>query len=100
MPHQVKLPKSDLVETAEKIGKLSEAKNRAYGCSFGKIPKILEVLYPNGIPVEHYKNMLYIARVLDKIFRIANDKDAFGEDPFQDIAGYSILGVVLNKEKK
>ena len=32
--------------------------------------------------------MLAITRVVDKLFRIANRKDAFGENPWQDIAGY------------
>jgi hypothetical protein len=33
-----------------------------------------------------------VVRILDKLFRIANDKSAFNEDPWQDIAGYGILG--------
>jgi hypothetical protein len=36
--------------------------------------------------------MLAVVRILDKLFRIANDKNAFNEDPWQDIAGYGILG--------
>ena len=46
--------------------------------------------------------MLAITRVVDKLFRIANKKDAFGENPWQDIAGYGILGTAneLGEEKK
>jgi hypothetical protein len=41
--------------------------------------------------------MLAVTRIVDKLFRIATDKDAFGENPFKDIAGYGILGI-NNKE--
>ncbi len=34
------------------------------------------------------------------MFRIANKKDAFSEDPFLDIAGYGLLGVGKNKAEK
>ncbi len=37
--------------------------------------------------------MLAITRIIDKLFRIATKKDAFGESPFKDIAGYGILGI-------
>jgi len=29
---------------------------------------------------------------VDKLFRIATDKDALGESTYRDIAGYGILG--------
>ena len=44
--------------------------------------------------------MLAVVRIVDKLFRIATDKDAFGESPFKDIAGYGILGVANAEEKK
>ena len=75
------------------IGRLVKEKNDAYGDSFGQSCKILEVLYPQGIPVAQYGDALAIIRVIDKLFRLANDKDAFGESPWRDICGYSILGV-------
>ncbi len=86
-------------ETAEKIGKLVAEKNKAYGSSFSESYKILEILFPNGIPPSQYVDALAIIRVVDKLFRIATDKDALGESPWQDIAGYGILGVV-NAAKK
>jgi hypothetical protein len=75
------------------IGRLVKEKNRAYGDSFGQSCKILEVLYPKGVPVEQYRDALAIIRVIDKLFRLANNRDAFGESPWRDICGYSILGV-------
>ena len=81
------------------IGKLVDQKNAAYGSSFKKSEQILKVLYPEGIKPEQYGDMLAITRIVDKLFRIATKKDAFGENPFKDIAGYGILGV-FNGDKK
>ena len=81
------------------IGKLVQEKNAAYGSSFAESYKILSVLYPNGIKPEQYTDALAIIRVIDKLFRIANKKDAFGESPWNDIAGYAILGVANDSSK-
>ncbi len=75
------------------IGKLVQEKNEAYGDSFGQACRILEVLYPGGIKPSQYRDALAITRVIDKLFRLANKKDAFGESPWRDICGYAILGV-------
>ena len=83
---------------AAEIGKLVEEKNIAYGSAFLKSEKILKILYPDGIKPEQYKDMLAITRIIDKLFRIATQKDAFGENPFKDIAGYGILGVANEEE--
>ena len=81
------------------IGKLVDEKNTAYGSAFEKSEEILKVLYPDGIDPNQYKDMLAVTRIVDKLFRIATQKDAFGESPFKDIAGYGILGMA-NDEKE
>lgn len=80
-------------ETGARIGRVVTEKQIAYGDSFGNSGEILRVLYPNGIKPEQYDDMLAVVRIVDKLFRIANKKDAFGESPYSDIAGYGILGV-------
>jgi selenophosphate synthase len=75
------------------IGRLVEEKDQAYGSSFERSQEILKILYPEGVQPNQYCDMLAITRVVDKLFRIANRKEAFGENPWQDIAGYGILGV-------
>lgn len=80
-------------EIGRRIGKLVQEKNAAYGDSFAQSCRILEVLFPNGVPVEKYRDLLAIARVIDKLFRVATHKDALGESPWTDIVGYGILGV-------
>ena len=82
-----------LIEIATSIGSLLEQKNKAYGSAFEEAGKVLALLYPRGVPLEGYQDMLVITRILDKLFRIANQKDAFAEDPWRDIAGYAILSL-------
>jgi len=82
------------------IGKLVQSKQEAYGDSFGQSHKILEVLYPDGISVEQYTDALTITRIIDKLFRVANKKDAFNENPYSDIIGYGILGYVRDNQLK
>lgn len=83
----------DYRATGEAVGKLVAEKQRAYGNSFGNAHKILSVLYPDGIRPDQYKQVLTMVRIIDKMFRIANQPDAFGESPYQDIAGYALLGM-------
>ena len=78
-------------EVAQKIGQLVDEKNEAYGDAFNKAGDFLNILYPDGIQPEQYGDMLALVRVFDKMMRIATDKDALGENPWNDIAGYGIL---------
>ena len=88
----------DYVKIAQEIGALVEEKNKAYGDSFARSGEVLRILYPDGIRPEQYDDMLGVVRVIDKLFRIATDRDAFGENPWQDIAGYGILGVARHSK--
>jgi len=78
-------------EIGRVIGALVDRKNKAYGDSFAHAGEVLKILYPNGVSPDQYKTMLYTVRVIDKLFRLATQPDAFGENPSRDIAGYSIL---------
>ena len=84
---------SNFENIGREIGSLVQEKNDAYGDSFGQANKVLEALYPNGVRPDQYLDMLAVVRVIDKLFRIANKKDAFGESPWKDICGYSLLGI-------
>ncbi len=72
------------------IGALVDEKNLQYGDAFNRGGSILEVLYPDGVRPEQYRDMLGVIRVVDKLFRVANGKQG-QEDPWQDIAGYGLL---------
>lgn len=85
---------------ANQIGELVTSKNQAYGDSFKKTGDFLKILYPDGIPPESYIDALCVVRVFDKLMRIATDKDALGESPYGDIAGYAILGIDIHNERK
>lgn len=82
------------------IGALVDAKNKAYGNSFAVSGEFLKLLYPNGIAPEQYTDALLLVRMFDKMMRIANKKDAFGESPYGDLAGYSILGIHKDQQDK
>lgn len=87
------------LKIAEEIGKLLQDKNAAYGDSFEQSGEILKTLYPDGISTDQMVDALCVVRIVDKLFRLATDKEAFGESPYRDIAGYAILGT-MNHEKK
>jgi hypothetical protein len=78
--------------TGMEIGALVEEKNAAYGSSFAKAGDFLKLLYPDGMKPEQYQDALLLVRIFDKQMRIATKKDALGENPYRDIAGYGILG--------
>lgn len=90
------------VALGKELGELVEKKQASYGDSFGKAGEVLQVLYPGGIPLEAYTDALTVVRVVDKLFRVATSKDAFGESPWRDIAGYAILAAErdLSRVKK
>jgi hypothetical protein len=67
--------------------------------SFGKSGECLRQMYPDGIQPEQYDDLLTIVRILDKLFRIASNPDAFSENPYQDIVGYGLLGMKRRDEK-
>jgi hypothetical protein len=77
------------------IGHLVDVKNKAYGKSFEHLGDLLLILYPHGIEPHQYHDLGAMIRILDKFFRIATKKDAFGEVPWTDVAGYAIL---MNKD--
>jgi len=81
------------------VGRLVEDKQKAYGDSFGRSGRCLLEMFPNGIKVDQYNDLLTIARILDKLFRIANDPDAFDENPYQDIVGYALLAMKRYEER-
>jgi len=77
---------------ALEVAKVVKEKNEAYGSAFAKAGEFLKLLYPDGIQPEQYKDALLLVRIFDKQMRIATDKDALGENPYQDIQGYGLLG--------
>jgi len=84
-------------EIANRIADLVTDKNAAYGSSFNKCDAFLRLLYPDGVKPSQYQDMLTIVRIFDKLMRIANRKDAFGESPYGDILGYALL--MLNQQE-
>lgn len=82
----------------EQVGALVDVKNAAYGDSFACCGEFLRLLYPDGIRPEQYTDALCLVRIFDKMKRIATRKDAFGESPYRDIAGYGLLGAAKDED--
>lgn len=78
---------------ALRIAALVQEKQIAYGDSFGRAGDVLRILYPNGISHSQLDEALTIVRVVDKLFRVANEPDAFGESPWEDVVGYGLLAL-------
>lgn len=82
----------------KEIGELVEKKQVAYGNSHGKSGDVMRILYPQGIAPTQMDDALTVVRVLDKLFRIATDRDALGEDPWKDLCGYGLLAAAKGKK--
>ena len=89
---------------AEELGALVASKNRAYGNAAANSGAILAILYPNGVAAHQYADALIMVRVLDKLSRIAqrgrDGADKGGESPWQDIAGYGLIGLRQDRGKQ
>ena len=86
-------------QLGREIGELVESKQASYGDAFGRAGAVLRQLYPDGIHPDQYDDMLAVTRIVDKLFRIATDRDALGESPFRDICGYGLLGTARVESK-
>ncbi len=86
-------PTNNYEELGRTVGALVDVKNKAYGSAFDDAGEFLKLLYPRGITPDQYGDALALVRIFDKMKRIATNKDALGESPYQDIAGYGLLGL-------
>jgi len=91
----------EYADLGKEIGELVDKKNQEYGDSFNQSGKILKVLYPDGIKPEQYDDLLFVARVLDKLFRIASstkeERKEWDEVPSRDVVGYGLLKTIAEE---
>lgn len=85
---------------AKDVACLVEKKNVSYGNSFNVSGEFLRLLWPQGVPVESYSDMLSFIRTFDKMKRLATEPNAFGEDARQDMVGYALLNLVRRVEEQ
>jgi len=78
-------------EECQRLSDMLVAKNRAYGDS---------ALDPVGIFARGSAEELIRVRLDDKINRIRNNPEAFGEDPIRDMAGYLILLLIARADAR
>jgi hypothetical protein len=82
---------------AGEVGRLVTEKDAAYGSAIAGVKGHLALLFPNGIRPEQYRDLGLIVRTLDKLSRIATRKNAFGESPWRDVAGYAVVATALDE---
>ena len=87
-------------QTARVIGETTVRKNAIYGDSVQRVEQALLSLAPNGIATEQYGDLLLLTRILDKCCRIANRVTDEDENPYADIAGYAIMGIVAEARER
>lgn len=102
-PHCPQSATTSYEALGQEIGRLVQSKQLQYGDSFGQAHKVLAALYPSGVRPDQYSDILAVARIVDKLFRIAqrgaDGADLGGESPFQDIVGYGILGLAKDRAR-
>ena len=87
-------------DLAREIADLLEVKQAMYGNSVGTAPKILALLYPDGVRVDQYADMLTVVRMLDKLKRVATGQADDPEDPWLDLCGYPLLRLAERRKRK
>jgi hypothetical protein len=90
-------------ELALEIGQFTDKKNKQYGSSVDATEKIMEVLMERYtydednylMPKSLLKHILLQVRMMDKQNRIFNNPSGEGdsESPYNDLAGYSLIGI-------
>lgn len=73
------------------VAKLTDMSNAAYGDSTEKSAEILQILWPDGVPSDRMHDLRCMVSIIDKLSRVATDKDAFNESPWRDVIGYAAL---------
>lgn len=88
----------DYAAIGTKIGELVATKQAQYGDAITFVRQVIELLYPDGVPVSAYGDLLLLVRMLDKIKRISTRHQQDTENPYEDLAGYGILGVAKHEQ--
>lgn len=72
-------------------------KRQAYGANnLTGTGDFFKLLFPEGIPPERYQDALILARMFDKMSRIARGTSG-KEDAWQDLAGYAVCAMELRE---
>ena len=95
--------RTDLERMATEIGSLCVRKEQEYGSAVYVTTEIMRALYPGGIRSHQMGDALLLVRIADKMCRIASrdedGDDKGGESPYEDIAGYGLLGARKDRDR-
>lgn len=77
------------------LSKLLWEKRQSYGSNnLTGTGDFFKLLFPEGIPPERFQDALILARMFDKMSRIARGTQG-QEDAWQDLAGYAVCAMEL-----
>jgi hypothetical protein len=84
------------------IAKLVKAKQDEYGHVDIAVNKFLQTVYPNGITTDKYDDVLFAMRIIEKLSRVCSSNISLKakDDAYQDIVGYGLLGLNMDKKGK
>ena len=81
-----------LDEVTAEINATIKRKNIAYGDSVNRAPQCMEILCPDGIPPEKFRDAACVLRVLDKLSRaLSMPEGSDEENPWADAAAYCLM---------
>ena len=93
------IEKADVIKQAgRELGELVAHKNSQYGNSWEVVTELLMVLYPEGISIDSYQDIMLVVRICDKLCRISQGAGET-EEPWTDLAGYGLLGSLQGKKE-
>ncbi len=69
------MDENDFKRVSEEIVSSIQSQNSETGNCFVKTPNVLRALFPNGIPAGREAEAMALGRIIDKMFRIANNSD-------------------------
>ncbi len=83
---------NDIQEVAERVAAKTREKHMSYGGALDVSHMILNVLYPDGVLPGQFFEFEVVSRIIEKLCRITRGNPvAYGESPWEDIIGYSLL---------
>jgi hypothetical protein len=87
-------------ELCSEIALVVDRSNQAYGNSTERSARLMAILWPDGVSPDRMHDARCMISILDKLSRIVTDRDAFGESPWRDVAGYALLAYRHDLEEK
>lgn len=78
---------TEIATITDGFGEFLIGKDNKYGDAYGKATACMEVMFPEGVPVDRMGDANYMFHILIKLARVSTDHKEENEDPWKDVAG-------------